>query len=332
MKKRLALVLVAAFACSLLAGCGQPPASTPAQQPAPASGGAASTPEKQALRIGVCLFTKNDEWLADIADQFEKQCAAKGYEVNIQDGNQENEKQVQQIENFIAKQYDAIVLSAADVEGILPAIDKCREAGIPVVAIDTPIDHPWISTCISWDNAKSGQMLGEYALKYIQENLKDKESINLIMLDGTGYPHLEKRDEGFLKALEGVKNLNLIARQCTNANRELSANVINNNIAKGIDIVYGVVDNHAWGAVTALQEAKAEKCAVLSCGGFGEEPFTALENDDPYYKAIIVVPPTNVVSESLAAVEKVLAGEAVEPITNIEIGLATHENVKDFME
>ena len=37
-------------------------------------------------------------------------------------------------------------------------------------------------------------------------------------------------------------------------------------------------------------------------------------------------------SESLAAVEKVLAGEAEEPITNIEIGLATHENVKDFME
>ena len=33
--------------------------------------------------------------------------------MNIQDGNQENEKQVQQIENFIAKQYDAIVLSAA---------------------------------------------------------------------------------------------------------------------------------------------------------------------------------------------------------------------------
>ncbi|MBU9739090.1 sugar ABC transporter substrate-binding protein [Diplocloster agilis] len=324
MKKTTAIFLVLILICGLTAGCG---AKTDAGN---ASGKATS--EGKSLRIGVCLFTKNDEWLADIADQFEKQCADKGYEVNIQDGNQENEKQVQQIENFIAKKYDAIVLSAADVEGILPAIDKCQEAGIPVIAIDTPIDHAWISTCISWDNYKSGQMLGEYAVKYIQENLADKNTVNLVMLDGTGYPHLEKRDEGFLDALKDIKNLDLVARQCTNGNRELSANVINNNIAKGIDIVYGVVDNHAWGAVTALQEAKAEKCAVLSCGGFGEEPFTALENDDPYYKAIIVVPPENIVEDSIAAVEKVLAGESVEPITNIDISLADHNNVKDFIK
>ncbi|MBU9728635.1 sugar ABC transporter substrate-binding protein [Diplocloster modestus] len=324
MKKTTAIFLVLILICGLTAGCGS-------KTDTGAASAAASSAEKS-LRIGVCLFTKNDEWLADIADQFEKQCADKGYEVNIQDGNQENEKQVQQIENFITKKYDAIVLSAADVEGILPAIDKCQEAGIPVIAIDTPIDHPWISTCISWDNYKSGQMLGEYAVKYIQDNLADKDSVNLVMLDGTGYPHLEKRDEGFLDALKDVENLNLVARQCTNGNRELSANVINNNIAKGIDIVYGVVDNHAWGAVTALQEAKAKKCAVLSCGGFGEEPFTALENDDPYYKAIIVVPPENIVTDSIAAVEKVLAGESVEPITNIEISLADHNNVKDFVK
>ena len=69
-----------------------------------------------------------------------------------------------------------------------------------MVAIDTPIDHPWISTCISWDNAKSGQMLGEYALKYIQENLKDKESINLIMLDGTGLPAPGKARRGLFES------------------------------------------------------------------------------------------------------------------------------------
>ena len=108
--------------------------------------------------------------------------------------------------------------------------------------------------------------------------------------------------------------------------------MINNNIAKGIDIVYGVVDNPCVGAVTALQEAKAEKCAVLSCGGFGEEPFTALENDDPYYEAIIVVPPTNVSERIAGRRGEGSGGRSCGPITNIEIGLATHENVKDFME
>lgn len=333
MKKTVTLLLALTLIAAAFAGCAQ--SAVPAASAAPATENNPAPAEEnkaEPLRIGVCLFTKNDEWLADIADQFEAQCAAKGYKVNIQDGNQENEKQVQQIENFVAQQYDVIVLSAFDVEGILPAIDKCQAANIPVIAIDTAIDHPWVSTCIAWDNSVSGQMLGEYAAKYVEENLAGKESVNLVMLDGTSYPHLEKRDEGFLNALQAkVPNLNIVARQCTNGNREQSANVINNNIAKGIDIVYGVVDNHAWGAVTALQEAKAEKCAVLSCGGFGEEPFNALAANDPYYKAIIVVPPTNIVADSLDAVEKVLAGKSVDKVINIEIGLADSNNVQQYM-
>ena len=220
--------------------------------------------------------------------------------------------------------------AAYDVEGILPAIDKCQEAGIPVIAIDTAIDHPWVSTCIAWDNYETGKVLGEYAANYIETNLSDKETVNIIMLDGTGYPHLEKRDQGFLESLSRLDNVEIIARQCTNGNRELSANVVSNNLTKGVDLIYGVVDNHAWGAVTALEEAQVENCAVICCGGFGEEPFEALEADHPYYKALFVVPPVNIVTSALDAVEKVLAGETVESTINIEFGLADHDTVGNY--
>ena len=325
MKKMLAMILALVMVVSFMAACGN---SGSGNQDAVNNAGSES--DAAQLRVGVCLYTKNDEWMSDISDEFEALCAEKGYSVSIQDGTQENEKLVQQIENFIAQEYDVIVLSAYDVEGILPAIDKCQEAGIPVIAIDTAIDHPWVSTCIAWDNYETGKVLGEYAANYIETNLSDKETVNIIMLDGTGYPHLEKRDQGFLESLSRLDNVEIIARQCTNGNRELSANVVSNNLTKGVDLIYGVVDNHAWGAVTALEEAQVENCAVICCGGFGEEPFEALEADHPYYKALIVVPPVNIVTSALDAVEKVLAGETVESTINIEFGLADHDTVGNY--
>lgn len=327
------IMITAALVLGLLAGCGQKEAAGSAAKATDAGSVAkAETGEAQGknLRIGVCLFTKNDEWLAEISDQFESQGTKKGYEISVQDGNQENEKQMQQIENFIAKQYDAIVVSAADVEGILPAIDKCQEAGIPVIAIDTPIEHEWVSTCISWDNYATGKALGEYAVSYIQEHLKEKDEVHVVLINAPAYPHLAARDEGFREALKAEPKAKIIVEQESPGSREIAANIINNNIAKGIDMVYGVVDNHAWGAVTALEEAQAEACCVLSCGGYGEEPFTALEQDHPYYKALIVVPPQNVVTDSLDAVEKILNGETVDKITNIEFGLASHETVENY--
>lgn len=314
MKRVVALLLVSVVLVSVLAGCNK------------------SEKEDDQLKVGVTLLTKNDEWLAAIADEFEKQCEEKGYKVNIQDGDQNNEKQIQQIENFIVQEYDVIVVSAANVEGILPAITKAEEADIPVVAIDTPIDHSHVSTCITWDSYETGRVLGEYMKAYTEEHFADKEQVNLVMINAPAYPHLVKRDEGLLSVLDTVDKIQVIASQDAAGSREVSANIINNNSAKGVDLVYGVVDNHAWGAVTALEEGKVEGAAVFSCGGFGSEPFEALKSDHPYYKAIIVVPPKNIVMDTLTSIDKVIKGEDVDPITNITFGLADSSNVSDYMD
>lgn len=311
MKKAIVVVLVLTMVLSVFAGC--------------------AAEDESEMKVGVTLLTKNDEWLAAISDEFEKQCGEKGYKVNIQDAEQNNEKQVQQIENFIVQKYDVIIVSAANVEGVLPAIDKAEAAGIPVVAIDTPINHDHVSTCISWDNFETGKVLGEYMKSYTEEHFADKEEVNLVIINAPAYPHLVKRDEGMMSVLDTVEKIHVIASQDAAGSRETSANIINNNIAKGVDLVYGVVDNHAWGAVTALEEAAAEGTAVFSCGGFGTEPFDALQADHKYYTALIVVPPKNIVSDTLKSVEQVLNGESVDGTINIEFGLADAENVSEYL-
>jgi ribose transport system substrate-binding protein len=46
-------------------------------------------------------------------------------------------QQFNQIENFIASNVGMIVLNAADTKGIAPAVEKAKQAGIPIIAVDT---------------------------------------------------------------------------------------------------------------------------------------------------------------------------------------------------
>lgn len=337
LKKMIVAATAGFMVCTMFAGCQvKTESAAGTEEPVKKETKNASDGDKEkesgsgTLKIGVALLYKGDEWLAAISDEYEKQAKELGYEINVQDGNQDNEKQMQQIENFIAQDYDAIIISAADSEGIIPAVQKAEAAGIPVIATDTPIDYPYVSTTVAWDNYATGVKLGEYAKKYIEDKYADKEKVNLVMINAPSYPHLVKRDEGFLSVIDTMEKVEVIATQDANGSRETSANIINNNVAKGIDMVYGVIDNHAWGAVTALEEANVEQCAVLSCGGFGDEPFTALEENHKYYKALIVVPPVDVVRDTLNATVKAVNGEKLEAITNTSFGLADSTNVGEY--
>ena len=319
MKRFAAVLLLCAVLVSTACGSqGQPVAGT-------------NQPEDDNLRIGIAMLYRGDEWLAAVWSEFEAQCQEKGYEYNLQDGNLDNERQMQQIESFISQEYDYIVVSAANAEGIIPAIQRAQDAGIPVIAIDTPIDHPHVSTTISWDNYATGVELGERVRDYVENNFADRDTLNLVMINAPSYPHLVMRDEGFLSVINGVDKIKVVATQDAAGVRETAANIINNNIARGIDLVYGVVDNHAWGAVTALQEAQAVGTAVFSCGGFGDEPFGALAEGHAYYRGLIVVPPANIVEDALNVIAKLENGEPVDAVTNIEFGFADASNVSDFM-
>lgn len=335
MKKLGLFILTALLACTLLAGCSptieEQTATTAISKTAVKTDDSSpSVKGEQTIKVGVSLLYKGDEWLAAMADEFTTQGQSLGYEVNIQDGNLDNEKQMQQVENFITQNYDVIVISAADAEGIIPAVEKAAAAGIPVIAVDTPINHEGVATTVAWDNYETGVKLGEYVKTYVQANYPTGQDLNMVIINAPSYPHLVKRDEGFLSVINQIPQIKIIATQDANGSRETAANIINNNIAKGIDLIYGVVDNHAWGAVTALEEAGAEKCSVFSCGGYGEEPFTALENNHPYYRALIVVPPQSVVEKTYEALGKVLKGEPIDKVTNADFGLADAENVAEF--
>lgn len=115
------------------------------------------------MRIGLAMDTYTEErWRKD-AEFFEAKAKELGAEVEIQACNGNEQLQNQQIENFITKNVDVIVVVPHNSKTCATAVKQAKDAGIPVIAYDRMIKDCDINMYISFDNEKVGEMQATYA-------------------------------------------------------------------------------------------------------------------------------------------------------------------------
>jgi ribose transport system substrate-binding protein len=274
-------------------------------------------------RLGVAHITMYDEWCKAVYDEFMTQGPAMGFgEINIQDGNLNAETQQKQVEDFITQKYDAILIDPVNSAGIIPTLEQAGAAGIPVFAFDSGTDYKDLVTHVAWDHAQTGVLTAEWVAKYAKENLGGKVKVGVLaMLNAV---HTQVRSEAFKKTLTellGAENITWVFDQDFGETRESAANIVTNNIAKPIDVIWGAVDNAAQGAANALELAGAEGTIVVCAGAWGSEPFKMIEAGNKYYKMCIGVSAANIVKLSLESVQKYFKGETVPKQQNIELAV-----------
>ncbi|MFR2605923.1 MAG: substrate-binding domain-containing protein [Waltera sp.] len=101
-----------------------------------------------------------ERWQTD-RDIFVSTAKELGAEVNVQNANGDLEQQKKQINYFIDKGMDVIVIICIDSEGLAEQVQKAKEAGIKVIAYDRMIMDSDIDLYITFDNERVGTMMGE---------------------------------------------------------------------------------------------------------------------------------------------------------------------------
>ena len=289
---------------------------------------------EEPLNIAVAHITMYDEWCKAVYDEFVAQCAERGWEVTIADGNLNAETQQKQVEDFIAQgSYDAICIDPVNSDGIIPTLEKAGEAGIPVFAFDSGTAYADLVTHVAWDHAETGKLTAEWVANYANENLGGKVKVGVLaMLNAV---HTQVRSEAFVETLTellGEENITWVFNQDFGETRESAANIVTNNIMKPIDVIWGAVDNAAIGAATALEQNGAEGTIVVSAGGWGAEPFGLINAGSPYYKMCIGVSAANIVALTLDSIDRYMKDEEVEKSQNIELAVIDASNIADFMK
>src|SRR5215203_2155266 len=267
-KRRLAALMGAT--AILVAACSSGGAS-----PAPASQGAASeaAPSEGTASEGTASEAAVDCTVAVSWNNYQQPRWAKNDQPNIKDtveagggtyidadANLSNEQQLTDVDTLISKGAKVLILLAQDNKAILPALQKAKDAGIPVIAYDRLIEDPDI-LYITFDNVLVGKAEAEAVLAKVPTG-------NYVLIKGDpGDPNASTFlpqgwdeaglkaavDAGTIKILNGPDGTFTDAWKTEKAQQNMEA-IIDKANADGnkIDAILAENDSTALGAAAAL--------------------------------------------------------------------------------
>lgn len=279
------------------------------------------------LEIGVVLMDFNTEFSIGLKDYMEAKAEEMGnVKLNIVDSQGDAAKQVQQVESFIGQKVDAIILQPQEQEASSPCVDKAKEAGIPIVNVNS-LTTAEPDAYVGSDDAESAKI----AMNYIAEQLDGKG--NVVMMHGhAGQTAEVKRTEGAVEVIENYPELNMLDEQTADWSRADAMTLMENWLqAHGdqINAVFCQNDEMALGALNALiQNNKKDNILVVGVDAIAD----ALQSvKDGKMDATVYQDCKGQAEGALETAVKLVNGEKVESETMIPFILVTEENVDEYL-
>ncbi|MGB5870224.1 MAG: sugar ABC transporter substrate-binding protein [Albidovulum sp.] len=226
-----------------------------------------------------CLITKTDT--NPFFVKMKEGATAKATELGIElksyagkvDGD--SESQVAAIETCIADGAKGILLTASDTKGIVPAVQKARDAGLLVIALDTPLDPiDAADATFATDNFLAGELIGKWAAAALGDAAADAK-IAMLDLDVSQPTVGVLRDQGFLQGF-GIElgdpnkwgdetDPRIVGNDVTQGNEEGGRRAMESLLARDpfINVVYTINEPAAAGAYEALKAIGRENDVLI---------------------------------------------------------------------
>lgn len=269
MKKRIRMrsiaMLLAAGMISGLAGCGTP--QTPTEGTEPAAGG--SSGEKGTIVFSTKTIT-NNEFQRIMVEECQKEVEAAGYKFELTLAGDELtvSKQVENIENAINKGASGIVVAPMDGNAIIPALQKAKDANIPVIIADAAVaegNEDLYVTYIGSDNYKIGYEAGKQMIAKI------KEGKVCTVRGASGAMGGELRAQGFEEAIAESDKVTLVNQQAGNWLSDVAMQVTENMLSSDPDMkgIFLCSDAMLSGVISAVQNKGLNPAdlAIISVDG-----------------------------------------------------------------
>lgn len=222
-------------------------------------------------RIGFAFHGFNHPWLISLADTAAWEAARHpNVELDVYDAEFDDNKMATMIDNWIAKDYDAIVLWPNREAPMGPPVDRAIEAGIPVVSLDRRTSSENISSEVVGNFYANGIQQGLYLLE-----ATDGGNIMLNRKD-LGSTADAIRTGAFLQVIGNSPEYHISGSYHTNSDRTLAFESTTDALQAFSDlgIIFNTGGEEAMGALDATREADR----LNSAPGGGK--IVILANDD----------------------------------------------------
>jgi len=179
----------------------------------------------------------------------------------VRNGQDSTHKQIADVEEFIARKVDAILISPKEAQSLTPVINKAYDIGIPIFVLDRDIANDHYSQFIGGDNKEIGRQAGLYAVKKLGGVGKAKGNI-IELWGGMKSTPAQDRHDGFWEVVSLEKGITLINKaKDADWKQDLAYEITLNTLTKtpNVDLIYAHNDPMAYGAYLAVTDLKLTK-------------------------------------------------------------------------
>lgn len=340
----MALLLAALMTFGMLAGCsseqkdtGEAPADTATQDTAAQDTAAAeketgpaedTAQPKAAADIRIAVIDKSSMHQYHRTLKTGCEAAAEELGITLAYDAPENatfiDKQVEMLEAAIDTKPDAICLAALDAEAVIPAVERAKEMGIPVICYDNGINSDIPVTTIATNDLDATKVLADK----MAEAINKKGKVLVLGHDQTSKNGVDRRD-GFVNAITGsypeieIGEIQYAMDQLK-ATDTAKSMLLANPDAVGI---YGTNESTVIGILNAVKELGLEGKVVVMGYDSGALQVAAIRSGDE--AGAITQNPFGQGYDAIMNAYKVINGESIPQTIDATYFFYNAENIDD---
>jgi len=319
-KKSWKWMVAGIVAAAMLTGCGSNGNSGKTE------GGDSGAGGDKSYKIGVAAQGLSHEFIKSLVESMQEKASELNVELVVMDSQDKIEEQLNQVDTLVAQKVDAVILNAVDLVGSSPAVDKVKEAGIPLVEVITFTENENYDVFVGTDPKQSGAMMGEI----LADKLGGKG--NVALLQGQiGHSAEITRGAGLQEALfDKHKDVKKLTEQTANWNRDEAMSITEDWLQRfpEINAIAAQNDEMAMGALQAVEASGRKDIIVVGIDGIADA-LKAVKED-----RLAATVLDNVTEEGKRAVEVAVGlinGEKFEKKELVDYVPVTKENVDQYL-
>lgn len=218
---------------------------------------------KNQIKIGVTYMTMNNTFYQAITSEIEKTVKENNDILYIRDPALDEDKQIEQIDDFIRLKIDYLIINPVNSSYIEDALQKAKYEGIKIIVIDAPLEDKQLADCtVVSDNYDAGVQCAKHMMARL-------ESANIVLLEHSSVISAVDRIQGFVDTIKDHPQYQIVARGDCLGQTEIALPKMREIIAqtKDFDVVMALNDPSALGALAALEESHLNDVLLYGVDG-----------------------------------------------------------------
>jgi ribose transport system substrate-binding protein len=253
----------------------------------------------------------------------------------VSDAQQDNSKQIAQIETFIRQKPSVLIVAPNERAALTAVMGKAMQAGIPVICLERDILEPNYTTYIRMDNKAIGRLAGQFIVDQLTKKYGTPKG-NVVILRGLlGVEAAINRDGGAREILSRYPEIHIVADPVADwiqaQAKDRMTEVL--RVQPQIDVVYAHNDPMAIGGYLAAKELGRDKGVIfIGVDGLGGPSGGIKKVVDGVLAATFVYPLG--VREAVDVAQKIMKDPAFKPEKEITLNstMVTPENAADLYQ